>query len=43
VPLQLFYYDRELRRSHRLGDVVFIAATIFLAGAYCAAALAHGA
>jgi hypothetical protein len=41
VPLQLLYYDRALRRAHRLGDLAFIAAALFLVAAYGAAALVH--
>lgn len=39
IPLQLFFYDAELRRRHRLGDVAMIVALVFLVGAYGAAAL----
>lgn len=41
VPLQLFYYDRELRRSHRIGDVAITVALLFLAATYASAALVH--
>jgi hypothetical protein len=40
VPLQLFYYDSEIRRANRAGDIAMIAALLFLATAYGAAALA---
>ncbi|HLW99243.1 MAG TPA: hypothetical protein VKR82_11395 [Candidatus Acidoferrales bacterium] len=40
VPLQLFYYDAAIRRANRAGDVAMIAALLFLATAYGAAALA---
>jgi len=40
VPLQLFYYDSKIRRANRAGDVAMIAALLFLATAYGAAALA---
>src|SRR5437016_6217744 len=39
APVQLIYYDRALRRSHRVGDVALVASALFLAGAYGAAAL----
>jgi len=34
VLLQLFYYDRELRRAYRLFDVLFLAADGFLAAVF---------
>ena len=40
IPLQIFYYDREVRRANRLGDLAMTAALIYLAAAYGAAALA---
>lgn len=40
APLQLFYYDRVIRRSHRSGDAAFIAATFFLAATYSFATFA---
>lgn len=43
APVQVVYYDANLRRANRLGDVAFIAAAIFLAATYGAAALARGA
>jgi hypothetical protein len=39
IPLQLFFYDAEFRRGHRLGDVAMISALAFLVAAYGAAAL----
>ncbi len=39
VPLQLFYYDSEIRRANRAGDVAMIAALLFLATAYGAAVI----
>lgn len=38
VPLQLFYYDRELRRQRRLGDVAYTVAVSFLAIVFTVAA-----
>jgi len=34
LPLQWFYFDREVRRRHRLGDVTYTAAAVFLAGLF---------
>jgi len=39
IPLQLFFYDAELRRQNRLGDVAMITALTFLVFAFGAAAL----
>jgi hypothetical protein len=39
MPLQLFYYDANLRRSNRWGDLAYNAAAGFLCIAYGAAAL----
>jgi hypothetical protein len=39
APVQLCYYDASLRRSNRVGDVVFATAAIFLAMTYGAAAI----
>jgi hypothetical protein len=39
APVQLLYYDASLRRSNRIGDVAFTAATLFLATTYGAAAI----
>jgi|HubBroStandDraft_6_1064221.scaffolds.fasta_scaffold32047_2 hypothetical protein len=38
VPIQLFYYDAELRRANRLGDVACITAFTFLGLVYGIAA-----
>jgi hypothetical protein len=38
IPLQLFYYDKQIRRANRLGDVAMTLALIFLAITYAAAA-----
>ena len=38
IPLQLFYYDKSVRRAHRLGDIAMTLALIFLAITYGAAA-----
>jgi hypothetical protein len=38
IPLQLFYYDKSVRRANRLGDVAMTLALIFLAITYGAAA-----
>jgi len=38
IPLQLFYYDKSIRRANRLGDVAMTLALIFLAATYGAAA-----
>jgi uncharacterized membrane-anchored protein len=40
VPVQLFYYDANLRKTNRLGDFAYSAAAAFLSMAYGAAALA---
>ena len=42
VPVQLLYYDRAVRRNHRIGDLAFTVATIFLAATYSAAAIGSG-
>lgn len=39
IPLQLFFYDAELRRQNRLGDVAMISALVFLVAVYGVAAL----
>jgi len=41
VPLQIFYYDPQVRRSHRAGDVAITVALLFLAATYASAALVH--
>ncbi len=40
IPLQMFFFDKQLRRTNRLGDVVMILGLAFLAATYGAAALA---
>jgi hypothetical protein len=39
IPLQLFYYDSDLRRANRAGDVAMTAALVFIASTYAWAAL----
>lgn len=39
IPIQLFVYDRELRRQHRLGDVAMLLAISFIVLVFGAAAL----
>jgi hypothetical protein len=39
LPVQLFFYDREIRRQNRLADAAFIAAVSFLGIVFTAAAL----
>jgi hypothetical protein len=39
IPLQLFFYDAQLRRQHRLGDIAMLTALTFLAAVFSAAAL----
>lgn len=39
IPIQLFVYDRELRRQHRLGDVAMLLALTFVVLVFGAAAL----
>ena len=38
IPIQLFNFDKDVRRAHRLGDVAMTLALIFLAATYGAAA-----
>ena len=38
VPIQMFFYDPELRRQNRLGDVVFLAAFSYLGIVFAVAA-----
>jgi hypothetical protein len=38
IPIQLFYFDKDMRRANRLGDVAMMLALIFLAVTYGAAA-----
>ena len=42
VPIQLFFYDPEIRRQNRLGDVVFLTAFSYLGVVFAAAALGIG-
>jgi hypothetical protein len=42
VLLQLFYYDRELRRANRLFDVLFLIADGYLAVVFTLAAILPG-
>lgn len=37
APVQLLYYDAELRRENRSGDIAFTAGALFLAATYGAA------
>jgi hypothetical protein len=39
IPIQLFVYDRELRRQNRLGDIAMLLALTFLVVVFGAAAL----
>ena len=39
VVLQFAYYDREVRARHRLGDVVYTLATLYLGGVFAIVAL----
>lgn len=39
IPIQLFVYDAELRRRHRLGDVAMLMAIAFVVLVFGAAAL----
>ena len=39
IPLQFFFYDPEVRRQHRLGDVAYILAITYLAAIFSVAAL----
>jgi hypothetical protein len=39
IPLQLFYYDSDLRRANRAGDVAMTVALVFIASTYAWAAL----
>ena len=39
VPIQLFFYDSELRRLNRFGDVVFLIAFSYLGVVFSVAAL----
>lgn len=42
VPIQVLYYDAELRRQNRLGDVAFLLAFSYLGVIFGAAALGLG-
>jgi hypothetical protein len=42
VPIQLFFYDPELRRQNRLGDVIFLLAFSYLGVVFGVAALGIG-
>ncbi len=39
VPIQLFFYDPELRRQNRIGDVIFLLAFSYLGVVFSIAAL----
>ena len=39
IPLQLFYYDGELRRQNRFLDVAYTSVVCFLAGIFSIAAV----
>jgi hypothetical protein len=39
IPIQLFLYDGELRRKHRLGDVMMLLALLYLVAVFGFAAL----
>ncbi|HLY63775.1 MAG TPA: hypothetical protein VKV95_23800 [Terriglobia bacterium] len=39
IALQIFYYDGEFRRQHRLADVAYTLACCFLAGVFAVAAV----
>jgi hypothetical protein len=39
IILQIFFYDGDFRRQHRLADVAYILACTFLAGVFGLAAL----
>jgi hypothetical protein len=43
IPIQLFVYDAELRRRHRLGDVAMVSAVAYCVAVFGAAALRIGA
>lgn len=40
IAVQLFYYEKALRREHRAGDAAIAVAVLFLAATYAAAAFA---
>ena len=39
IPVQVFYYDPAVKRLHRLGDVAFTGAILFLGLVYAVAAV----
>ena len=39
VPMQLFYYDADLRKQNRLADVAFSLSALFLGSVFAVAAL----
>lgn len=39
IPIQLFFYDPEIRRQNRLGDVIFLLAFSYLGVVFSIAAL----
>lgn len=39
VPIQIFFYDHELRKQNRLGDVIFLLAFSYLGVVFSVAAL----
>jgi hypothetical protein len=39
VPIQLFFYDPEIRKQNRIGDVVFLLAFSYLGVVFAVAAL----
>jgi hypothetical protein len=39
VPIQIFFYDDELRKQNRFGDVVFLLAVSYLGIVFSVAAL----
>jgi hypothetical protein len=41
IALQLFYYDKSIRRANRAGDIAMTLAVVFLALTYGAAAFQH--
>jgi hypothetical protein len=39
VPIQIFFYDSEIRKQHRFGDVIFLLAFSYLGVVFSIAAL----
>jgi hypothetical protein len=39
VPIQLFFYDREIRKQNRFGDIIFLLAFSYLGVVFSIAAL----